>query len=217
MTSYERINEYSKLDVEPLDTGKVKPPADWPSEGEITFDNVSFSYDPKNKLPNVLNELTFTIRAGEKVGIIGRTGAGKSSIIQTLFRMSEPDGQILIDNVDTKELSLHDLRSKIAIIPQEPIIFTGTIRSNLDPYNVYDDKTIWHSLEQVQLKDVIKSMDGGLDASILKNGSNLSLGQRQLMCLARAILKNSKIIVIDEATANVDYKYKHISIFNISI
>lgn len=120
MTSIERIQEYIELKVEPLERGFKRPPANWPLTGEIIFDNVSFSYD-KN-LPNVLKNLSFKIKSGEKIGIIGRTGAGKSSIIQTLFRMAEPEGIILIDQINIKEISLHDLRSKLSIIPVKRII-----------------------------------------------------------------------------------------------
>ena len=205
MTSVERILEYVDLSSEHLSKGDKEPAKDWPQRGEIYFNDVSFAYD--KSLPNVLHNLTFKINAGEKIGIVGRTGAGKSSIIQTLFRMAEPDGSILIDDVDIKEISLHDLRKRISIIPQEPTLFIGTVRSNLDPFSEYDDKVIWDALERVQLKETIKeTMKDGLDSEILKAGSNLSVGQKQLICLARAIIKKSKILVIDEATANVDFK-----------
>jgi len=204
MTSVERILEYVELPSEHLNKGNKQPAKDWPQRGEIYFSDVSFAYD--KSLPNVLHNLTFKVNAGEKIGIVGRTGAGKSSIIQTLFRMAEPDGSILIDDINIKEISLLELRKRISIIPQEPTLFIGTVRSNLDPFNEYDDKVIWDALERVQLKETVKEMKDGLESEILKAGSNLSVGQKQLICLARAIIKKSKILVIDEATANVDFK-----------
>ena len=137
---------------------------------------------------------------------MGRTGAGKSSLIASIFRLVEPEGQITIDGVEIKKIGLDNLRSKISIIPQDPVLFSGSLRKNLDPFDVdYDENKLWNALEAVKLKEYVIAMgSNGLDCVINEGGSNLSVGQRQLVCLARAILRKNRILVMDEATANVD-------------
>lgn len=210
MNATERIHYYgTELDEEaPLRLGDVRPT--WPEHGEIIFDNVQMRY--RDGLPLVLQGLSMHVKAGERVGVVGRTGAGKSSIMSTLFRLVElSGGTITIDGVNISQIGLHDLRSRLAIIPQDPTLFRGTIRSNLDPFNEHTDLELWSALRQADLVGSDASMEDKtgrihLDSIVEEEGLNFSLGQRQLMALARALVRGSQIIVCDEATSSVDFE-----------
>ncbi|XP_066833914.1 multidrug resistance-associated protein 1 isoform X6 [Anser cygnoides] len=204
IVAVERVKEYAEMEKEAeWSIEQTAPASTWPEEGKVEFRGYGLRY--REDLDLVLKNINVTINGGEKIGIVGRTGAGKSSLTLGLFRINEAaEGEIIIDGINIAKIGLHDLRFRVTIIPQDPILFSGSLRMNLDPFDQHSDEDIWRSLELAHLKNFVSALPDKLNHECAEGGENLSVGQRQLVCLARALLRKSKILVLDEATAAVD-------------
>ncbi|KAF5731220.1 ABC transporter C family member 10-like [Tripterygium wilfordii] len=202
--SVERLNQYMHIHSEaPEVIEGSRPPPNWPAVGKVDISDLQIRYRPD--APLVLRGISCTFEGGHKIGIVGRTGSGKTTLIGALFRLVEPaGGKIVVDGIDISTIGLHDLRSRFGIIPQDPTLFNGTVRYNLDPLSQHTDLEIWEVLGKCQLREAVQEKQEGLDSLVVEDGSNWSMGQRQLFCLGRALLRRSRILVLDEATASID-------------
>ncbi|KAH0978833.1 hypothetical protein GBA52_006010 [Prunus armeniaca] len=201
--SVERLNQYTHITSEaPEIVEGNRPPANWLDVGKVEIQNLQIRY--RTDTPLVLRGISCIFEGGHKIGTVGRTGSGKSTLIGALFRLVEPaGGKIIVDGIDISTIGLHDLRSRFGIMPQDPTLFNGTVRYNLDPLSQHSDQEIREVLGKCQLRDAVQEK-GGLDSSVVDDGSNWSMGQRQLFCLGRALLRRSQVLVLDEATASID-------------
>ncbi|KAL4651487.1 hypothetical protein ACB092_01G163400 [Castanea dentata] len=204
ITSVERLEQYMYIPGEAAEEIEGHQPMhNWPLVGQVKICDLKVRYRPN--APLVLQGISCVSEGGHKIGIVGRTGSGKTTLISALFRLVEPtEGMITIDGIDISTIGLHDLRSRLGIIPQDPTLFSGSVRYNLDPLSNHTDQEIWEVLGKCQLREAIYGKEEGLDSLVMQDGSNWSLGQRQLFCLGRALLKRSQILVLDEATASID-------------
>ncbi|CAL4907226.1 unnamed protein product [Urochloa decumbens] len=202
--SVERVNQYMDIQSEAAEVIEENQPVpDWPQVGRVELKDLKIRY--RQDSPLVLHGISCTFEGGHKIGIVGRTGSGKTTLIGALFRLVEPaGGTIIIDSVDVTTIGLHDLRSRLGIIPQDPTLFQGTVRYNLDPLGQFSDQQIWEVLDKCQLLEAVQEKEQGLDSLVVEDGSNWSMGQRQLFCLGRALLRRCRILVLDEATASID-------------